>query len=81
MKGYRYLVLAVITCLAIIMTGGVTAQTQPLFDYGPAAAGIGEGPGDGVTTGSNRYALPGSNLKLGVKNGGLGYPSTSDRME
>lgn len=74
MKGYRYLVLGVITCLVIIMTGGVTAQTQPLLDRGPAAAGIGESPGDGVTTGSDRYALPGSNLKLGVKNGGLGYP-------
>lgn len=66
MKGYRYLLVAVITCLAIIMTGGVTAQTQPLLDYGPAAAGIigGESPGDGVTTGSERDKLPRSNLKL-----------------
>ncbi|MGK7902029.1 MAG: M23 family metallopeptidase [Hormoscilla sp.] len=71
MKDYRYLVVAVITCLAIMMTGGVTAQIQPLLDPVPAA-GIGSSPGDGVTTGSVR--LPGSKLKLGVKNGGLGYP-------
>jgi len=78
MKGYRYLVLAVITGLVIIMTGCVTAQSQPKLArgaIGPAADRIiGESPGDGVTTGSDRDGLPRSNLKLGVKNGGLGYP-------